>query len=162
MFSGEPSIWPFDWQRWTVSLSGDPVGTRQFGTAAGDAAYSVSVDALGNVVVAGCTEGTLLGELSAGGRDAFVRKYDGDGALLWTRQFGTDLQDLGYSVGVDRGAGTVSVAGRTSGTLNGETSAGEGDALVLTYDASGVLLWMQQLGSSGQDAALALSVGGGA
>jgi hypothetical protein len=46
---------------------------KQFGTSADDFAYSVAVDGLGNVYVAGLTYGELFG-LSSGGADAFVLK----------------------------------------------------------------------------------------
>ena len=49
----------------------------------------VSVDDGGNVYLAGWTYGALPGQTHAGVRDVFVRKYDGSGTELWTRQFGT-------------------------------------------------------------------------
>jgi hypothetical protein len=35
------------------------------------------------------------------GNDAFLRKYDNDGVHLWTREFGTELDDYGWSVATD-------------------------------------------------------------
>jgi hypothetical protein len=97
--------------------------------AAWDRTGSVSVDMGGNVLVAGYTDGTLPGESSAGGFDAFVRKYAPDGSLDWTRQFGTASTDVACSVSVDVD-GNVLVAGYTDGTLPGESSAGGRDAFV--------------------------------
>ncbi len=54
--------------------AGAEVWTRQFGTASTDQAQSVSVGSDGSVLVAGWTDGTLAGQSSAGGRDAFVMK----------------------------------------------------------------------------------------
>ena len=67
---------------------GNELWTRQFGTAGVDDAFGVAVDASG-VYVAGVTSGTLPGQTSTGGGDAFVRKYDAAGTEVWTRQFGT-------------------------------------------------------------------------
>ncbi len=59
----------------------DPTGrelwTRQFGSEEPekDAAYSVAVDAQGNVFVVGYTSGILPGQNIVGRSDAFVRKY---------------------------------------------------------------------------------------
>ena len=57
----------------------DPTGkelwTRQFGSRRSDEAFGVAVDAQGNVLVVGWTEGILPGQKSAGESDVFVRKY---------------------------------------------------------------------------------------
>lgn len=65
---------------------------RQFGLTTQDWLRAVAVGASG-VYVAGWTEGTLPGQVSAGGRDAFVCKYDTNGKEDWTRQFGTKAHD---------------------------------------------------------------------
>ena len=119
--------------------------TRQFGTSGSDESRSISADGLGSVHVAGVTDGSLVGS-SAGGRDAFVRKYDASGALLWARQFGTNGSDDSRGISADD-LGNVYVVGNTSGNLDG-TSSGVNDAFVRKYDASGALLWARQFGTS--------------
>jgi len=96
--------------------SGNELWTRQFGTTYEDYAYGISVDASG-VYVAGLTWGTLPGQTSSGGYDAFVRKYDASGTELWTRQFGTTSADFARGISVD--ASGVYVAGYTLGYLTG-------------------------------------------
>src|SRR5262249_59490266 len=114
-----------------------------------DLAFGVAVDASG-VYVAGDTDGTLPGQTGAGGRDAFVRKYDGAGNQLWTRQFGTSgFFDSALGVAVDASGGFV--AGFIDGTLPGQTSAGDIDAYVRKYDAAGNELWTRQFGTSAHD-----------
>ena len=54
---------------------GTEVWTDQFDTPFPDHAYAVTTDGTG-VYVAGYTESTLSGQSSAGGRAAFVKKYD--------------------------------------------------------------------------------------
>src|SRR3972149_9981058 len=73
----------------------DIIGIRQFGTSAGDVGQDVAVDAAGNAYVVGNTGGTLPGQTSAGGQDAYVRKYDPAGNEGWTRQFGTSADEGG-------------------------------------------------------------------
>ena len=114
----------------------DPAGrwlwTRQFGSPEHDFAWAVAADASG-VYLAGWTEGILPGQTSAGGyRDAFVRKYDPNGSELWTDQIGSS--ENVDALALAGGASGVYVAGYTSGTLPGQTSAGDGDAFLVKYD----------------------------
>ena len=135
------------------NASGDIVWTRQFGTSEPDQPTAISVDSSG-VYVAGYTEGVLEGS-NAGGSDAFVRKYDASGEVVWTRQFGTSADDFTGRVSVD-GSG-VHVAGYTEGELSG-SNAGSFDAFVRKYDASGEVVWTRQFGTSADDFAGAISV----
>ena len=86
---------------------------RQFGTSRGDFAYGLSADGLGNVYIAGDTQGSLGGP-NAGWYDAFIAKYDASGNRLWTEQFGTSEYDAFNEVSAD-GLGNVYVSGQTEG-----------------------------------------------
>jgi hypothetical protein len=134
---------------------GNEVWTHQFGTSSLDETRGISVDASG-VYVAGETWGTLPGQTSAGGRDAFVRKYDADGTEVWTRQFGSSSSESAFGISVD--ASGIYVAGWTNGTLPGQTSAGSVDAFVRKYDADGNEVWTRQFGSPITDVARGISV----
>ena len=83
----------------------------------------------GGIYVAGSTCSALSGQTNQGGSDAFVCKYDADGNLLWTRQFGTSADDEATAVSVHGGA--VYVGGSTGGTLPGCSSQGGSDAFLL-------------------------------
>ena len=131
--------------------------TRQFGSAGGDAPHAVSVDAEGNVLVAGDTLGILTPAASRGGRDAFIRKYAGDGSVVWTRQFGTNGDDSIASMSLDATGGIV-VAGNTNGRLEDGVSIGEFDAFVRKYASNGTPLWTHQFGSTARDTASSVSV----
>lgn len=97
--------------------TGDPLWTRQLGTSSLDQAYDVSADGFGNVYIAGRTDGSLGGP-NAGGRDAFVSKYNDAGDLLWTKQFGTEEWDFNLGISADE-IGNVFVSGYTNGSLGG-------------------------------------------
>src|SRR5438552_8346442 len=121
--------------RTVLSGPGDIEWVRQFGTFRAtdqpDPARSVVAD--GSVYVAGDIPGFYLpalpGQTGAGGlSDAYVRKYDANGAELWTRQFGTEDLDFAYGLAVDSSG--VYVAGATDNALPGQTSAGDFDAYV--------------------------------
>ncbi|MEW6566477.1 MAG: SBBP repeat-containing protein [Spirochaetota bacterium] len=140
----------------------DPKGTelwrRQFGSAESDLAAALAVDAEGNILVAGSTEGRLSGSY-AGNEDIFVRKYNSKGNELWTRQFGSAEYDFAKALAVDAG-GNILVAGITWGNLAG-SSAGDYDAFVLKYDSKGTMLWTRQFGTAKYDDATALAVDAG-
>jgi hypothetical protein len=129
--------------------------TRQFGTNdTYDEASGVSADGIGNVYVVGSMDNirTLF-------NDAFIRKYDADGTLQWTRE------QLGraYSVSAD-GLGNIFVADPlrkfdAAGNLlwtqevGGAVSVdGLGNVFVANplrkFDAAGNLLWIQEVGGA--------------
>jgi hypothetical protein len=110
----------------------------------------------GDVLLTGSTTGDLEGS-NAGGEDVFVAKYDRDGNVLWIRQLGTSASDAAYGVET-RPDGSVYIAGKTSGALDGSTVAGDSDLFVAKLDASGALLWLRQSGTSAFDAAFAIDV----
>src|SRR5262249_25446536 len=102
------------------------------------------------VYVAGTPYGSLEGA-SAGGSDAFVRKYDPDGFVLWTDQFGSAGSDAAQGVAV--GSDGVYVAGSLRGALEGTSSAGNFDAFVRKYDPDGNALWTRRFGTPDEDVA---------
>jgi hypothetical protein len=113
------------------------------------------VDGVGNVLVAGNTEGSL-GAISRGDVDAFVAKFDRDGRRLWINQLGTAGLDLARGIAVDR-KGHVVVTGYTEGALAGR-HRGDYDAWLVKYDGGGTQLWKVQLGTSMLDEALGIAV----
>jgi hypothetical protein len=90
------------------------VRVAQFGTDVGDGANAVAVDAGGAVWVAGSTGGTLPGQTSGGGTDAFLARFDADGALAWTRQFGGPGTQIALALALD-GDGSAVVTGWNDG-----------------------------------------------
>lgn len=136
--------------------------TRQFGYIIGDVAYSVVVDRLGNVYVAGGSSHALdwhsfLREEVFGVDGAFLRKYDSSGNEIWTITFGASFLIIPTSVAVDSSGG-VYVAGVTGGTLLSQSSSGGWDAFLRKYDSSGRELWTLQFGSSQIDQARSVAV----
>jgi hypothetical protein len=103
------------------------------------------------------TGGALPGHTNLGGFDAFLRKYDSAGTVLWTQQFGTNTGDYASWVTVD-GSGNAYVVGMTGGSMSGQAFAGANDAFVRKYDGTGVEQWTRLMGSSGDDYATTVSV----
>src|SRR3954464_1031247 len=72
--------------------TGARLWTKQLGTTVDDRGWAVSADGVGSVYLTGTTGGGLQGA-NIGGTDAFLTKYDAAGALQWTRQLGTTVDD---------------------------------------------------------------------
>src|SRR5439155_390261 len=128
-------------------LAGNELWTSQFGTSGDDfsAAGPVAIDESG-VYLAGWTDGMLSGQASVGGYDVFVRKYDREGNVVWTSQFGGPGSEDYHAVAVDQTG--VYAAGSVSTLPDFE---GELDALVVKYDFDGNVVWTRQFGVPGQD-----------
>jgi hypothetical protein len=127
--------------------------TRQFGTAADDLALDIA--AADGLYVLGLTAGTFPGQVSAGASDLFLRRADGSGAEVWTRQFGSSATNFPW--GVAAGPGGVVVAGSTSGSLPGLTNSGGFDAFVRYYDPAGKDLFTRAVATTASDEGLAVA-----
>jgi hypothetical protein len=132
--------------------SGTKQWTKQLGTSNSESSNGVATDSSGNVYVTGWTSGGLDGNTSAGDWDLFVVKYSSNGTKQWTKQLGTSSRDWAYGVATDS-SGNVYVTGYTSGSLDGNTSAGVEDLFVVKYNSSGTKQWTKQLGTSSRDEA---------
>ncbi|MGB8698331.1 MAG: SBBP repeat-containing protein [Thermosynechococcaceae cyanobacterium] len=84
-----------------------------------------------------------------GGEDAWLSKLDKRGKILWKKQLGSASDDRSYAVATDSNS-NVLISGTTLGTLPGPSEGGY-DAWVAKYGPDGVVLWQQQLGTSGFD-----------
>ena len=141
---------------------GTEIWTRQFGTEERDSARSVVVDGGGSVYVVGETKGAFPGFTHKEAyRAAFVRKYDGDGNELWTRQFSTGGRDTATDVVAGSGEG-VCIVGETNGAFPGQDNLGGEDAFVRKYNSEGNELWTRQFGTSEADEANDVALDGSA
>ena len=90
---GQSSAGEFDAYVRKYDPDGGAAWTRQFGGPGTDAAAGLVVEPGGDVYVAGWVYGALPGQSPTGQFDAFLRRYDSNGAESWTRQFGTPDHD---------------------------------------------------------------------
>ncbi|AFG34825.1 Beta-propeller repeat protein [Fervidobacterium pennivorans DSM 9078] len=129
-------------------FEGNLIWGRQFGSDYYDEAYGVAVDSNDNIIVVGYTYKTL-GKESYGLVDAYIRKYDKDGNVIWTTQFGTKSSEVANSVAVDK-FDNIYVAGYTWGNLEG-VNKGAKDAYVCKFDPDGNIVWKRQIGTEYYD-----------
>ena len=125
-----------------------------------DYAYSVAATA-DAVYVAGYTDTPNFAPLvpgdTAGGGDAFLRKYDTSGQLLWSRLMGNTQYQGAYAVTAD-GTG-VYVGGETDGAMPGGSTVGGIDGWARKFDFDGNVLWTNQFGTpNGHDSVFALTL----
>jgi hypothetical protein len=149
--------------------SGNHLWSKRFGDAGGEVGYSVAVDGTGNVLLAGSFTGTVDfggGPLaSAGYFDVFVAKFDSAGNHLWSKRFGDDLYQRGYSVAVD-GAGGVLLTGEYYGTLDfgggplTSASLGFNDIYVAKLDGAGNHIWSKRFGDANMQGGLDVETDG--
>jgi hypothetical protein len=74
-----------------------------------------------------------------------------------TFEFGTVMEERPQSVATDS-SGNIYVAGYTSGAFDNNTSAGNYDLFVVKYNATGVIQWVQQLGTAAAEFAYGVGV----
>ena len=143
-------------------LDGQLLWTRQFGSpepAEGDEegdrhgvnANAVAIDTAG-FTVGGGTGGDLAATHAGPSSisDAFVRRYDPDGNVLWTRQWGQAGGDAVTSLAAD--ATGITAVGLTSNSPYEEDMLPT-QAFILRYDLAGTLLWSEIFGSPDEDVA---------
>jgi hypothetical protein len=117
---------------------GNVAWTRTQGGPLLDQSIELTTDAVGNVYVTGVTK-NQLGDTQFGSGDIFVAKYDPSGTLLWTKQYGTSLNESGSGIQVDA-SGNIFVGGSAANNPDGgPITASQG--IVLSLDANGNERW---------------------
>jgi len=130
--------------------------------------YSMAVDPLGFVVLAGSFSGSVdFGSgaplTSAGSTDIFIAKYTLAGAHVWSKRFGDAGDDVAHGVKVDS-KGNVIVVGSFNGTVNfgggpiTTPSLTTSDAFIAAFDKTGVHQWSKGYGSGFNDVGYAVAV----
>jgi len=131
--------------------------TKLAGTTNNDVAYALTTDSDGYLYVAGYaggdngngSGGTMHGQALIGGEDAFISKYDQDGARLWTHLLGTSGNErtLGVTTGID---GAIYVSGYTPGLpLEQGSNYGNHDSFITKFQTDGTQQWSRLLGTPG-------------
>lgn len=147
---------------------GSHLWSKRFGgTSVYDYGRSVAVDPSGNVFLTGNFEQTVDfggGNLtSVGEGDIFLAKYDAHGSHLWSRRFGSVVEDRGNALAADH-SGNVWVTGYFQRTVDFGggplVSAGSEDMFLAKYDADGDHLASVRFGLGLSDHGQAVAVDG--
>ncbi len=110
----------------------------QFGSADfDDALGGLAVDSADNIYITGEIGGDLNGETAFGLGDGYLAKFDGNLNTVWTRIFGTALNDFTTRVAVGPDDG-VYVTGITEGDLfKTNLGAVPSDGFLIKFDSAG-------------------------
>ena len=103
--------------------------TRQYGSEYDEFPYAISTTSDGGFWLAGSTLGSFSGEPNAGLLDVYVARYDADGVVLSSEQFGSSKVDNLYGAAVDSADNFYGV-GTTSAGLFGNEFGGGSDVFV--------------------------------
>ncbi|MCP4603593.1 MAG: hypothetical protein GY847_24260 [Proteobacteria bacterium] len=131
--------------------------SRSWGVKVNAQGLSIAVDGDGNIYVTGTVWGSLNDNRYAGSSDVFLRKFTPEGTELWTAQWGTRFAEQGRSVVVDS-LGYILVGGRTGGSMDDNSNAGNEDIFVTKLDSDGIKLWTFQVGTPEDDTCESLAV----
>lgn len=140
-----------------VDADGNHRWSRVFGGSSWDFGTGVALAPGGDLLLVGVFEESIdLGGgalVSAGDRDLFVARLDGDGNHLWSRRFGDEATQQYVKVAVDA-RGDIVLFGAFSGTLDFGggplTSAGGLDLFVAKLDALGEHVWSRRAGDAAE------------
>jgi len=126
--------------------------TTFLGGPGSDEAFGLTLDAVGNVYIAGYSTAAWGSPVNAysGGVDAFVAKLDSNGNFIWTTFLGSAGNDEAFGVAVDL-VGNIYVTGysdSTWGTPVRPFGAGEFENFTAKLDPNGNLVWNTFLGST--------------
>ncbi len=149
---------------------------KSIGGTSSDEAYSVAVDAAGNVYTTGYYNGTVdfdpgtgvFNLTSAGYQDVFILKLDANGNFVWAKSVGGPFNDVGQGIALDA-QGNIYVTGEFSPDATTDFDPGPGtfsmtlhssgyDVFVLKLDSNGNFKWAKQEGSTGSDLGGAIAV----
>jgi hypothetical protein len=131
-------------------LTGVRQWTRLLGGTTSDLATGLVVGSDGGIYLSGSTEGTLPGQTSAGGVDAFLSKFDPNGNLLWSRLVGSAGFDAAQSVALGSN-GNLFLAGVTEGSFDGQVNRGLRDGFLSQFSPNGTRISTQLLGTAATD-----------
>lgn len=123
-----------------IDTNGILIWNTTWGGAEYDWAYALTIDTLGNIYVAGSTNGS-----GAGNRDFALVKFNSAGVEVWNTTWGGIESDQAYDIELDKD-GNIYLVGHTY-----SFGAGNGDFTLLKYDPSGTLLWNVTWGGPSYD-----------
>jgi uncharacterized repeat protein (TIGR01451 family) len=133
------------------------------GSPSTDWGNGIALDGNGNVYVVGLSYTSWSSPTTpyVGGTDAFVAKFDSDGARQWNTFLGSANQDAGNGIAVD-GSGNVYVVGTSDASwgLPITPFAESDDAFVAKLNSDGELQWLTFLGGSGADSGNSIALDG--
>jgi hypothetical protein len=125
-----------------IDEDGNTLWEKTYGGDDWDKGWSVQETSDDKLIMVGSTQ-----SFGSGNEDVFFAKLSQDGDTIWTKTFGGESSDWGYSVQEVSEGGYIIVGGTSS--------FGEGslDAYIIKTDANGDLIWSKSFGGVDEDEA---------
>jgi hypothetical protein len=145
-----------------------------FGGSGTDLGTAITIDTVGNVLVAGITNSSSniassgAQQTTYGGtpQDAFIAKFNSIGSLQWASYYGGSGSDAAYGIATDAGGNAfiTGITGSTTGisttgayqTSIGSTTAV--DAFIVKFNSMGVRQWGTYYGGTDTENASAIAI----
>jgi len=152
---------------------GSLVWAKSIGDFRYQAGYTITLDSLGNIYIAGIFFGSLDFDpgpgvttlSSAGNEDVFIAKFSNDGDMVWAKKIGGPSNDFCNSIVLDR-TGNIYLNGYFDGTSDFDpgtgvfnmTSGGSTDIYICKLNAAGNFLWARRVGGSLSEGAYSIGL----
>ncbi len=125
--------------------SGNVVWARSEGGSTEDRPYSVVVDHLGNVDIAGYT-------IFSGSKNIYLLKFDALGNVKWSKNIGGSADEEATSIAVDTQNNIYVTGYFASSSVSFDTitvsNSGGFDIFLAKYDTAGNVNWVKKMGST--------------
>lgn len=150
--------------------NGVMIWSTYYGGSGDDNGNGVRCDANGNIYVTGNTESSnfplqvlpgAFNQTAQGASDAFLLKFDNNGARLWATHVGGGWDDVAYGIEVDNnnnvlltgqtGSSNFPLVNAGGGSFYQSTLGGTNDIFIMRFDAAGVQTWGTFAGGSADD-----------
>lgn len=156
-----------------VKLSGDGqqvLFSTYFGGTDTDFCYTLALDNMNNILLAGTTWSSDLPKVNAtqdtlgGSWDAFITKFSNDGqSIIFSTLYGGSSADSGRGIGIDQQnnvylTGEVSSPNLEYGTVLQSTYLGQKDAFLMKFSPEGERQFFTYLGGTSIDRGTALTI----
>jgi uncharacterized delta-60 repeat protein len=109
---------------------GKRIWTTLYGSPSYDYASALSSSTDGSLYMAGTTGGNIDGQVHNGMEDAFIIKFNTNGAKIWTKFLGSAAADSVNALALDPD-GSIYLSGYTGGDLDGQVNGGNSDAFLI-------------------------------
>ncbi|MFX1256816.1 MAG: SBBP repeat-containing protein, partial [Promethearchaeota archaeon] len=127
--------------------SGDYQWSAIWGGSGNDQCFSLALDSLDNIYIAGLTN-----SFGAGNEDLCLLKFNSTGDYQWNVTWGGSGNDRGHAIGLDD-LNNIFVAGSTN-----SFGAGNNDLCLLKFNSTGDYQWNVTWGGSGNDRGNAIAL----
>ena len=155
------------------SPQGNLIWVKTLGGNGNDQAYAITEGDSGSIYITGGYNALMdfdpgpntFNRFPNGNFDIFLLKLDSAGNFRWAISMGGNFQDYGRDVAVDT-SGNILVCGEFRSQIDfdpssaywGSIALGARDGFVAKYTSTGQFIWGENIGSSGSEAALAITV----